>query len=93
MFSTSSLLLLPAALLPSTVSAWDFYANFTIGSCVDDDCPGDGLDAMCRVQNQTHRTIGLRTFDTAITEGSQNLTWTVGITLYDGYDARGDRNK
>ncbi|RAR05497.1 hypothetical protein DDE82_003964 [Stemphylium lycopersici] len=93
MFSTPSLLLLPAALLPTTVSAWDFYANFTIGSCVDVDCPGDGLDAMCRVQNQTHRTIGLRTFDTAITEDSQNLTWTVGMTLYDGYDAQGDRSK
>ncbi|KAI1597080.1 hypothetical protein PtrCC142_009143 [Pyrenophora tritici-repentis] len=88
--------LLTLSLLPLT-SAWDFYANHTIGSCVEVECPAaDPAEAKgqvlsgCRVQNQNHRTIGLRTFSTNITENtSQNLTWTVGMTLYDGIDAQG----
>jgi len=89
MHSKTQLLLLAVTFLSASTSA-QFYDNYTIGSCVDVDCPGedDGtITVKCQVANRTLRSIGLRTFDSAITQDSQQLTWTVGMHNYDGINA------
>ncbi|KAF2747435.1 hypothetical protein M011DRAFT_467518 [Sporormia fimetaria CBS 119925] len=74
----------------ATASA-QFFDNHTIGSCVDVDCPplnvsDSSTEAGCRVTNRTHSQIGLETFPMLISEDQGNLTWTIGLTVYDDAD-------
>lgn len=69
----------------SFVSA-QYIDNNTIGSCADVDCPLQNhwsTRVECTIANRTHMNVGFRTIPSRITENDADLTWTVGVQVYD----------
>ncbi|CAI6292461.1 unnamed protein product [Periconia digitata] len=67
----------------SSLAAAQWLDDKALGSCRDIECPGTNLDA-CPVSNQTYVNIGVDTFPyNSSSSQSNNLTWTIGVHVYD----------